>query len=74
MTVPAVVKQADIGRAMREAKKHGAKRVRIGADGSIDIILVEEHIGAADVTSAQPTPPERRSLVGPPDKTSKVTF
>lgn len=58
MSAPALIKQADIGRAMREAKKHGAKRVRItGSDGTaIDIILVEEHLGEADVTSVQPTP------------------
>jgi hypothetical protein len=39
MTVPARVKQADIARALREAQKVGAKRVKIGPDGSIDILL-----------------------------------
>jgi hypothetical protein len=39
MTVPARVKQADIARALREAQKIGAKRVKIGADGSVDIFL-----------------------------------
>ena len=39
MTVPARVKQADIARALREAQKIGAKRVKIGPDGSIDIVL-----------------------------------
>jgi hypothetical protein len=39
MTVPARVKQADIARALREAQKIGAKRVKIGVDGSIDIVL-----------------------------------
>jgi hypothetical protein len=38
MTIPARVKQADIARALREA----AKRVKIGADGSIDIVLETE--------------------------------
>jgi hypothetical protein len=42
MTVPARVKQADIARALREAQKIGAKRVKIGADGSIDIVLETE--------------------------------
>jgi hypothetical protein len=39
MTVPARVKQADIARALREAQKIGAKRVKIGPDGVIDILL-----------------------------------
>ena len=47
MTVPARVKQADIARALREAQKVGAKRVRIGADGSIDIVLETEEQAAA---------------------------
>ena len=47
MTVPARIKQADIARALREAQKIGAKRVKIGADGSIDIVLeTEEQAGA----------------------------
>ena len=47
MTVPARVKQADIARALREAQKIGAKRVKIGADGSIDIDLETEQQVAA---------------------------
>jgi hypothetical protein len=47
MTVPARVKQADIARALREAQKIGAKRVKIGADGSIDIVLETEEQAAA---------------------------
>ena len=44
MSVPARVKQADIARALREAQKIRAKRVKISADGSIDIVLeTEEH-------------------------------
>ena len=46
MTV-ARVKQADIARALREAQKIGAKRVRIGPDGSIDIVLETEEQAAA---------------------------
>jgi hypothetical protein len=46
MTVPARVKQADIARALREAQKIGAKRVKIGADGSIDIVLETEEQAA----------------------------
>ena len=39
MTVPARVKEADIVRALRAARKAGAKRVKVGADGTIDIVL-----------------------------------
>ena len=40
MTAPARVTQRDIGRAMREAKKHGAKRVHVDLTvGTIDIVL-----------------------------------
>jgi hypothetical protein len=46
MTVPARVKQADIARALREAQKIGAKRVKIGPDGSIDIVLEAEEQAA----------------------------
>jgi hypothetical protein len=47
MTVPARVKQADIARALREAQKIGAKLVKIGSDGSIDIVLKTEEQAAA---------------------------
>jgi hypothetical protein len=44
MTARARPRQSDIARALREAQKIGAKRVKIGADGSIDIVLeTEEH-------------------------------
>ena len=46
MTVAARVKQADIARALREAQKIGAKRVRIAGD-CIDIILETEEQAAA---------------------------
>lgn len=42
MTVPARVREADILRALRSAKKLGAKSVRIGVDGSIDIVLMDD--------------------------------
>ena len=47
MTVLARVKQADIARALREAQKIGAKRVKIGPDGSIDIVLETEEQAVA---------------------------
>jgi hypothetical protein len=47
MTVPARLKQADLRRALREAQKIGAKRVKIGADGSIDIVLETEERASA---------------------------
>jgi hypothetical protein len=47
MTVSARVKQADIARALRAAQKFGAKRVKIGADGAVDIFFeTEEQAGA----------------------------
>lgn len=39
VTRPAVVKQAAIARALRAAKKAGAKKVTVGPDGHIDIVL-----------------------------------
>jgi hypothetical protein len=55
MTVPARVKQADIARALREAQKVGAKRVKIGPDGSIDILLNDGDI-AVQFAQDQPEP------------------
>jgi hypothetical protein len=55
MTVPARVKQADIARALREAQKIGAKRVKIGLDGSIDILLNDDDM-AAPLASDQQQP------------------
>jgi hypothetical protein len=49
MTTAARIKQADIARALREAQKIRAKRVKIGPDGSIDIVLEAE-----EQTSAPP--------------------
>jgi hypothetical protein len=46
MTVPARVKQADIARALREAQKIGARRVKIGPDGVIDILLNDGDMAA----------------------------
>jgi hypothetical protein len=51
MTVPASVKQAAIGRALREAKKHGAKRVRVEPNGVIDIVLDD---GQTELPDRQP--------------------
>jgi hypothetical protein len=47
MTARALARQSDIARALREAQKIGAKRVKIGADGSIDIVLETEEQAAA---------------------------
>ena len=57
MTVPARVKQADIARALREAQKIGAKRVKIGPDGSIDILLGDDDMAQAlDCDQQEPGP------------------
>jgi hypothetical protein len=48
MTARAPVKQAAIGRALREARKHGAKRVRLQPDGTIDIVLDDSQIELPD--------------------------
>jgi hypothetical protein len=57
MTATARVKQADIARALREAQKIGAKRVKIGADGSIDIVLETEEQAAALPNGRHDGPP-----------------
>lgn len=57
MTVPARVKQADIARALREAQKIGAKRVKIGVDGSIDIVLGTEEQATAPPNGRCDEPP-----------------
>jgi hypothetical protein len=54
MTVPARVKQADIARALREAKKHRAKHVRVEPDGTIDIVLDDGPMIANGQDEAQP--------------------
>jgi hypothetical protein len=46
MTARARARQSDIARALREARKAGAKRIRI-TDGCIDIILETEEQAAA---------------------------
>ena len=56
MTVPARVKQADIARALREAKKHGAKHVRVEPDGTIDIVLDDGQMIADGQQEAEPKP------------------
>jgi hypothetical protein len=57
MTVQARVKQADIARALREAQKIGAKRVKIGPDGSIDIVLEAEEQAAITPHGRYEEPP-----------------
>jgi hypothetical protein len=59
MTVPARVKQADIARALREAQKIGAKRVKIGPDGVIDILLNDGDMAAALASEQQQPGPIR---------------
>lgn len=45
MTAPARVREADIARATRQAKKNGAKRVRVDLTaGTIDIVLEDNQI------------------------------
>jgi hypothetical protein len=51
MTIRATAKQAAIGRALLEAKKHGAKRVRVEPDGTIDIVLDD---GQTELPDRQP--------------------
>jgi hypothetical protein len=57
MTIPARAKQADIARALREAQKIGAMRVKISADGSIDIVLRTEEQAAAPPNGRPEEPP-----------------
>jgi hypothetical protein len=57
MTAPARVKEADIARVLRAARKVGARRVRVEPDGSIDIVL-EEYTTADAPPSAEPPPPQ----------------
>jgi hypothetical protein len=60
MTTPARARQADIARALREARKIGAKRVKIGPDGSIDIVLeAEEQAALPPVGLHEPPGPIR---------------
>jgi hypothetical protein len=46
MTIRAKIKQADIERLVRGAKKAGAKRVRVEPDGTVDILLEDTKTGA----------------------------
>jgi hypothetical protein len=46
MTVPARVRQADITRVLRAAQKIGAKLVKVGPDGVIDILLNDGDMAA----------------------------
>jgi hypothetical protein len=58
VTAPARVKEADMMRAVRTAKKLGAKRVRIAPDGSIDIVLDD---GRQERLASLLAPPEPAS-------------
>ena len=55
MTVPARLKRADLRRALTEAHRIGAKKVRVGRDGVIDILLDDGDI-AAPLASDQEEP------------------
>ena len=55
MTVPARVKQADLRRALKEAHRIGARKVRVGRDGVIDILLNDGDM-AAPLASDQQEP------------------
>jgi hypothetical protein len=46
MTVAAKIRQADLRRALKEAHKIGAKRVKVGPDGVIDILLSDGDMAA----------------------------
>jgi hypothetical protein len=59
MTVPTRVKQADIARALREALKVGAKRVKIGPDGVIDIMLKDGDMAPSLASDRQEPGPIR---------------
>lgn len=63
MTTPAgKVLQRDIARALREAKKHGAKRIHVDVvGGGIDIFLTDDQMLTPDQHK-----PERRGLFDPP--------
>jgi hypothetical protein len=70
MTAPARITQADIGRAMREAMKHKAKRVRVDLTvGTIDIVLEDNQIERLPKKQHGPIHIEDH-----PEKTLKVDF
>jgi hypothetical protein len=55
MTVAAKIRQADLRRALKEAHRIGAKKVRVGRDGVIDILLNDGEM-AAPLASDQEEP------------------
>ena len=59
MTVPARLKQADLRRALKEAHRIGAKKVRVGRDGVIDILLNERDMAAPLASDHQQPGPIR---------------
>ena len=63
-TPVAKVLQRDIARALREAKKHGAKRVHVDVvGGGIDIFLTDDQI-VSPFPIREPAPP-RKGLFDP---------
>jgi hypothetical protein len=56
LTAPALVKEADMLRAIRAAKKLGATRVSIKKDGTIvfDIVKVDNDIGSGATDNDAP--------------------
>lgn len=70
MTMPAKLKQADVARVLREARKQGAPRVDFAPDGSIQVWLKgdPQPIGEAP---APPEPAERETIIGKPDSKGK---
>jgi hypothetical protein len=57
MTAAAKVKQADLRRALKEADRIGAKRVKIGPDGSIDILLNDGDLAPSVASDEQESGP-----------------
>lgn len=74
MTAAARLKQADVARVLREAKKLGPiKNIRILPDGAIDIVLLGEQLAGADTISVQPKPEPADSIAGPTAPNTKIT-
>ena len=55
MTLAAKIRQADLRRALKEAHRIGARKVRVGRDGVIDILLNDGDM-AAPLASDQEEP------------------
>jgi hypothetical protein len=59
MTAPALIKQADLERAIRAARKQGARAVHVSKDGTImfDISADNSHLVASTATEPGPDGP-----------------